>query len=56
MDENSYRILQTSEYSDWISNEPPRSQVQINKRLSMIKFDGYFLVTISQSHSMKRAN
>lgn len=25
-----------------ISNEPPRSQVQINKRLSMIKFDGYF--------------
>ena len=42
MDQNSYRILQTSEYSEWVGNESPRSQVQINKRLSMIKFDGYF--------------
>lgn len=41
MDDKSYHILQASEYSEWISKEPPRSQVQINKRLSMIKFDGY---------------
>jgi hypothetical protein len=41
MDENSYRILQTPEYSEWVDNETPRSQVQINKRLSMIKYDGY---------------
>lgn len=34
MDENSYCILQTPEY--------PRSQVQINKRLLMIKYNGYF--------------
>jgi putative addiction module killer protein len=38
----SYCILQTPEYREWINNEPPRSQVQINKRLSMIKFDGHF--------------
>lgn len=42
MVENNYRILQTSEYGEWVSNESPRSQVQINKRLSMIKYDGYF--------------
>jgi putative addiction module killer protein len=42
MNENSYCILQAPEYGEWISTEPPRSQVQINKRLSMIKHDGYF--------------
>lgn len=42
MDEIGYCVLQTPEYNEWIGNETPRSQVQINKRLSMIKFDGYF--------------
>lgn len=42
MDENSYRILQTPKYGEWVGMESPRSQVQINKRLSMIKFEGYF--------------
>lgn len=42
MGEDSYCILQTPEYSEWVGNEAPRSQVQINKRLSMIKYDGYF--------------
>lgn len=42
MDETAYTLLQTSEYNEWVKGESPRSQVQINKRLSMIKFDGYF--------------
>lgn len=42
MDEISYRILQTTEYDEWVESEPARSRVQINKRLSAIKFDGYF--------------
>jgi putative component of toxin-antitoxin plasmid stabilization module len=42
MGEIAYKILQTSEYDEWVKDEPPRSQVQINKRLSMIKFEGYF--------------
>ncbi len=42
MNHDRYRILQTPEFSEWINNEPPRSQVQINKRLSMIKYEEYF--------------
>lgn len=42
MDEIAYRILQTTEYDEWIDDEPPRSQVQINKRLSKIKYEGHF--------------
>jgi putative component of toxin-antitoxin plasmid stabilization module len=42
MDECIYRILQTSEYSGWLEAETPRSKVQIYKRLSAIKFEGYF--------------
>ncbi len=42
MDEIEYTLLQSADYSEWIKAESPRSQVQINKRLSMIKFDGYF--------------
>jgi putative component of toxin-antitoxin plasmid stabilization module len=42
MDDSIYRILQTSEYSEWVEGAPPRSKVQINKRLSAIKFEGYF--------------
>lgn len=42
MDEIVYKLLQTLEYNEWVKEESPRSQVQINKRLSMIKFEGYF--------------
>jgi len=42
MGENFFCILQTPEFADWIDNEPPRSKVQISKRLAMIKCDGHF--------------
>lgn len=42
MAEHDYCILQTTEYADWLRNESSRSQVQISKRLAMIKYDGYF--------------
>lgn len=35
-------LLQTPEYDEWVKNESPRSQVQINKRLAMIEFEEYF--------------
>ncbi|HEV8052218.1 MAG TPA: hypothetical protein VGP47_06975 [Parachlamydiaceae bacterium] len=34
-----YKLLQTLEYNEWIKKESPRSQVQINKRLSLIQFE-----------------
>lgn len=42
MGEGVYRILQTPEYSEWVDGQPPRSRVQINKRLSAIRFDAHF--------------
>ena len=42
MDECIYLILQTTEYFEWVESESARSRVQINKRLSSIKFEGYF--------------
>lgn len=37
-----YRILRSVEYDEWFENERPKSQVQIEKRLSKIETEGHF--------------
>lgn len=37
-----YRLIKSSEYQKWISDETMKSQVQIVKRLAAIELDGYF--------------
>lgn len=37
-----YRIIRTTEYDEWLADEPLKAQVQIEKRLSNIEIDGHF--------------
>lgn len=37
-----YRIVKTEEFKDWFSNEPLKSQTQIDKRIANIQTDGHF--------------
>lgn len=37
-----YRFLKTPEYEEWIGQEPPKSRVQIAKRLANIEREGHF--------------
>lgn len=37
-----YKIITTDEFRNWKDKESPRSQYQIDERLSKIKYDGYF--------------
>jgi len=37
-----YKILVTDEFEDWLEEEPAKSRVQIAKRISNIREEGYF--------------
>lgn len=37
-----YRLQRTKEFEDWLSEEPPKSQAQIEKRIMHIQHDGHF--------------
>lgn len=37
-----YKTLRTTEFDDWLANEPLKMQVQIEKRISNIETDGHF--------------
>lgn len=38
----AYTIYNTSEYDDWLDEQPAKSQVQIRQRISHIQDEGYF--------------
>jgi len=37
-----YKIFRTEEFKEWLVGESLKSQVQIEKRISNIEFDGHF--------------
>ncbi len=37
-----YRVIRTSEFSEWLAKETLKSQVQIEKRISNIEMEGHF--------------
>lgn len=37
-----YKLIVTDEFQEWMRNESPRSQYQIDGRLAKIRLDGYF--------------
>lgn len=39
---NCFKIYNTPEYDDWLSEQGAKSQVQIRQRISHIQDDGYF--------------
>lgn len=42
MEGSPYRISRTIEFSEWLDTQPARVQLQVAKRLSKIKEEGYF--------------
>jgi putative component of toxin-antitoxin plasmid stabilization module len=37
-----YKLYKTSEFEDWLDNEPLKSRLQIDDRLLRIEYDGHF--------------
>ena len=35
-------VVETEEFSDWLSNQRKKSQSQIDKRVTRIRLDGHF--------------
>lgn len=50
-----YRLIPTDEFLEWLRDENPRSQYQIDARLAKIRLDGYFGDHKSVSHDEKGA-
>lgn len=48
-----YRLIATNEFQEWLNNETPRSQYQIDTRLAKIRLDGHFGNHKSVSHCEK---
>jgi putative addiction module killer protein len=57
MADECYRLITTNEFREWLKNEPPRSQYQIDARLAKIRFEGHFgfhrSVTINEKGPLK---
>ena len=50
-----YTLITTDEFQEWMRQETPRSQYQIDGRLAKIRLDGYFGNHKSVSHEEKGA-